>query len=129
MVQWDDILGRAGQLRPPDVIEATGTVNREHPIMVFCLIGEMRDRMASSMADLMASDPDWREEDHEDAGLGRHLRAPGGPDAEGVVPEFISAFGILGTGGDGNREGDGAGGNRPAAGYHIAPALARPAEI
>ena len=38
---WDDILGRAGHLRPPDVIEATGTVNREHPIMVYCPIQEI----------------------------------------------------------------------------------------
>jgi len=30
--------------------------------MVYCPIQEMRDRMASSMGDLMASDPDWREE-------------------------------------------------------------------
>jgi hypothetical protein len=30
--------------------------------MVFCPIREMRDRMASSMAALMVSDPDWREE-------------------------------------------------------------------
>jgi hypothetical protein len=30
--------------------------------MVFCPTQEMRDRMASSMGDLMASDPDWREE-------------------------------------------------------------------
>ncbi len=61
-VSWDDILGRVGHFLPPDVTEATGTVNHEHPIMVYCPIQEMRDRMASSIGDLMASDPDWREE-------------------------------------------------------------------
>src|SRR5258706_15310402 len=51
------------------------------------------------------------------AGLSGHLRAPGGHDAEGVVSELVSAFGILGSGGDGNRAGDGAGVNRPTAGH------------
>jgi hypothetical protein len=34
----------------------------ERLFMVYCPIQEMRDRIVSSMADLMASDPDWREE-------------------------------------------------------------------
>jgi hypothetical protein len=37
--------------------------------------------------------------------------------AEGMVPELISALGILGSGGNRNRAGDGARGNRPAAGH------------